>query len=248
MSVISIDLNADLGEGAGTDAELMPIISSANIAAGGHAGDAETIRQTIRLALQHGVRIGVHPGFADPAHFGRRRLDLSVADLSAQLHEQVSLFARIAGEEGANVAYVKLHGGLANMASEDAALAETALRAVTDILPGLPVLALDNSGQVKAAEVLGLPVIREAYADRGYTLSGMLAPRDEPGAVLTDADAVVAQCLRLAQRGEIVATDGTIVGSAARSICLHGDTPGAVALAAKVRRALEGAGIEVAAP
>lgn len=241
----TIDLNADLGEGAGTDAELLQIVSSASIACGGHAGDAETMRTALRMAGSRGVRCGAHPGFADPEHFGRRRLNLPASELAAQIRAQLTVIRGIAAEEGVPLAYVKLHGALANMAAEDEEIAATAFRVVAELLPGVAILAIDNSAQIRAAGALGLAVIREAYADRRYTPGGLLLSRTLPDAVIADAAEVTAQCLRLAQKGEIVAHDGTRIASQAASICLHGDTPGAVELARSVRNALEDAGISV---
>lgn len=243
----AIDLNADLGEGAGTDAELLRIVSSASIACGGHAGDAASMRAALRAAANNGVACGAHPGFADREHFGRRRLDLPAGALQRQIAEQIETLRTIAAEEDVPIAYVKLHGALANMASEDEMLAVTAFQAVRDIDPDLAVLALDNSAQVRAAGKLGLTVIREAYADRAYTSAGLLAPREAEGAVLSDADSVVAQCLALA-RGRVTAIDGTPVTTTAQSICLHGDTAHAVELAHAVRAALTDAGFSIHPP
>lgn len=241
----TIDLNADLGEGAGTDFELLELVSSASIACGGHAGNADIMRTTLAAAKAKKVTCGAHPGFADPDHFGRRRLNLPNAQLQEQMKVQLLAIQEIANEERVPLEYVKLHGALANMAAEDQELAETVFSAVKAHNGGLAILALDNSVQVKAAKTLGLNIIREAYADRAYTPEGQLVPRDQPGAVLTDPDDVVAQCLRLAQNHEIIAIDGSILPSSARSICLHGDTPGAVNLARQVRQALLDAGISI---
>lgn len=241
----TIDLNADLGEGAGTDLELLELISSASIACGGHAGNTDTMRTTLVVAKAKKVTCGAHPGFADPEHFGRRRLDLPIAQLQEQVRAQLLAIQTIADEERVPLKYVKLHGALANMAAEDQELAETIFSAVKAHRDDLAILALDNSAQVRAAETLGLDVIREAYADRAYTPEGQLVSRDQPGAVLTDLNDVVAQCIRLAKNHEIVAMDGSIIPSSARSICLHGDTPGAVNLARQVCQALFDAGISI---
>ncbi|WP_172123090.1 MULTISPECIES: 5-oxoprolinase subunit PxpA [unclassified Devosia] len=245
--MISIDLNADLGEGMGGDDALLAIVSSASIACGGHAGDAATIRHVLELCKARGIRAGAHPGYADPARFGRFRMDISAEELLAQISTQMQLIRSVAEDVGAELAYVKLHGALANQTAEDLELATQVFGAIKATDPQLAVLSLDNSQQVRAAEGLGLPLIREAYADRAYTPAGMLVSRSETGAVIHEPDAVITRCLRLALAGEIVAIDGTVLTSSARSICLHGDTPGAVELGRAVRLALEAAGVTIAA-
>jgi UPF0271 protein len=244
--MITIDLNADLGEGMGTDDDLLEIVSSASIACGGHAGDAATIRHVLKLCKARGVRAGAHPGYADPRRFGRFRVEMPLEKLLGQIRSQMFLVRYIADEVGVPLAYVKLHGALANQAAEELALAKGVFGAIHAINADMAVLALDNSEQVRAAKAVGLPVIREAYADRAYTPEGLLVPRGTEGAVIEDADAVIERCLLLAKHGEIVAIDGTVLKSSARSICLHGDTPGAVDLAREVRDALEGENIGIA--
>lgn len=242
----SIDLNADLGEGMGTDDDLLHIVSSASIACGGHAGDAATIRRILRICKARGVRAGAHPGYVDPKRFGRFRLVMPLDQLLGQIRGQLFLVRHIADEVEVPLAYVKLHGALANQTAEELAFAVGIFAAIQAMDPHMAVLALDNSQQVRAAKAVGLPLIREAYADRAYTGEGLLVPRSEEGAVIHDPEAVIDRCLRLAHAGEIVAIDGTVLKSAARSICLHGDTPGAVDLAREVREALEGDGITIA--
>lgn len=242
-----IDLNADLGEGMGQDEALLDIVSSASIACGGHAGDDATIRAMLRACKAKGVRAGAHPGYADKPRFGRFRLVLPLGTLLAQIRRQLDLIRRIAHEEDVPLRYVKLHGALANQTAEELALAVAVFGTVEAMDRSLAVLALDNSAQVRAANAIGLPVIREAYADRAYTAEGLLVARNTEGAVIHDRDAVVTRCLRLARGGEIVAIDGTVIRSDARSICLHGDTPGAVDLARDIRAALQAEGIRVAA-
>lgn len=241
-----LDLNADLGEGMGADEALLGLVSSASIACGGHAGDEATMRATVRAAKARGVVIGAHPGFADRENFGRRRLLLPPEELDAQIRGQVRRLVEIAEEEGAEVRYLKLHGALANMAAEEPAVAALCFATVTGLVDDLAILALDNSAQAEVAETMGFRVIREAYADRAYLPDGLLVPRSEPGAVLHDAEAIAERAVRLAQRGEIEAVDGTVVNTAARSLCVHGDTPEAVEIARHVRRRLGEAGIEVA--
>jgi UPF0271 protein len=243
----TLDLNADLGEGLANDAALLRIVSSASIACGGHAGDAATMAASVRAAHAEGVSIGAHPGFMDLENFGRRRLNVDDEELTRQIRSQLEALAAVAEAEGAVVRYVKLHGALANMAAEDERLASIAFAAVRSHDAHMAILAIDNSAQVVAAETLGLAVVREAYADRAYLPGGMLVPRSEPGAVLHDTDLIVARALRLAESGEIVAIDGSVIRTAARSLCIHGDTPDAVAIAGALHAGLTAAGIPIAA-
>lgn len=242
----SIDLNADLGEGMGTDEDLLEIVSSASIACGGHAGDAPTMRHILKICKNKGIRAGAHPGYADPKRFGRFRVVMPLNQLLGQIRSQLFLIRWIADEVGVPLSYVKLHGALANQTAEELAFAVGIFATVQAMDSKLAVLVLDNSQQVRAAKAVGLPLIREAYADRAYTAEGLLVPRSEEGAIIDDTDAVIERCLRLARSGEIVARDGTVLKTAARSICLHGDTPGAVDLAREVRDALEAENVRIA--
>jgi UPF0271 protein len=243
----SIDLNADLGEGMGTDDDLLQIVSSASIACGGHAGNAATIRHILKICKARNVIAGAHPGYADPKRFGRFRVVMPLDQLLSQIRSQLFLVRFIADEVGVPLAYVKLHGALANQTAEELAFAIGIFATIQAMDPKLAVLALDNSQQVRAAKAVGLPLIREAYADRAYTAEGLLVPRAEEGAVIHDSAVVIERCLLLAKSGELVAKDGTLLKSSARSICLHGDTPGAVDLARDIRNALEDEGIEIRA-
>lgn len=244
----TLDLNADLGEGMPGDEALLGIVSSASIACGGHAGDAETMRLTLRAAKARGVAIGAHPGFADRETFGRRRLVLPPEELDEQVRSQVRLLVEIAEEEGAEVRYLKLHGALANMAAEEPAVAALCFASVAGLVPDLAILAIDNSAQVEVAETLGYRVVLEAYADRAYRPDGLLVPRSEPGAVLHDAVVIAKRAVRLVKAGELVAIDGSIIATRATSLCIHGDTAEAVEIARAVRQALEAEGIAVSAP
>lgn len=244
----TLDLNADLGEGIGDDASMLDIVSSASIACGGHAGDEESMRMALRAAALRGVAVGVHPSFPDRENFGRKRMVLPPEQLDAALRGQITRLLDIADDERVPVHYVKLHGALANMAAEESAIAMVAFAAAKGLQDDLAILAIDNSAQVTVAETLGFPVVREAYADRGYQPNGLLVPRSEPGAVLHDAAAIAERAVRLAQAGEIVAIDGSIIGTKARSLCIHGDAPDAVSIARAVRNALEAAGVEVKSP
>lgn len=244
----TIDLNADLGEGAGNDEALLDIVSSASIACGGHAGTPETIRQMLTSCRERGVRAGAHPGYPDTRNFGRLRLVMPLDQLIGQLRSQLLLIRTIADQVGVPVTYVKLHGALANQAAEELPLAVAVFGALQAMDPHIGVLALDSSAQVRAADAVGLRVELEAYADRAYQPNGLLVPRTEEGAVLHDADEIAERCLRLAQHGEIVAVGGTVLKVGARSICVHGDNPEALAIARSVRETLEAAAITIAPP
>ena len=241
----NIDLNADLGEGLDTDDALLEIVSSASVACGGHAGDEATMRLVLSICKTRGIRAGAHPGYPDRVHFGRFRVMMPMEQLLEQIRVQMRRIRAIAHEVGISLSYVKLHGALANQTAEELAFAVGVFGTIQAMDPKLAILALDNSEQVRAARAVGLPLIREAYADRAYTPQGLLVPRSQDGAVIHDQARVVERCIRLAETGEIVATDGTILRSAARSICLHGDTPGAVELARQVRIALEARGFAI---
>jgi UPF0271 protein len=244
----TIDLNADLGEGVGDDAAMLELVTSASIACGGHAGNAESIRRMLTLCRERGVRPGAHPSYPDTANFGRLRLVMPLDQLIGQLRSQLFLIRTIADQLGVPIAYVKLHGALANQAAEELPLAVGVFGAVQAMDPDMSVLALDASAQVRAANAVGLKVELEAYADRAYQPNGLLVPRAQEGAVLHDPGAIAERCVRLATAGEIVATDGTVLKVGARSICIHGDNPAAVGIARAVRAALEQAGVTIAAP
>jgi UPF0271 protein len=241
-----IDLNADVGEGMSTDAELLGIVTSASISCGAHAGDEESIRGALRQAKSNYVRVGAHPGFPDRAHFGRVRLDLPVEDLQREIRRQLEWLDDIARQEENVLSFVKLHGAMANMAAESYEYALSAFRPVAEFDSELAILAIDRSAQLRAAQTLGLRVIREAYVDRAYQSDGLLVPRSSKGALITDLQTVVKQCFRVAS-GQIETIDGKLIASSARSICLHGDTPGAVQMARAIRNSLEAAGFKIRA-
>ena len=243
--MISLDLNADLGEGIGNDEAMLEIVSSASIACGGHAGDETSMRSALRAAKARGVTVGAHPGFPDRENFGRKRMVLPPDELDASIRAQVRMLVELGEEEGWPVRYVKLHGALANMAAEEPAVAALCFAAVEGLVEDMAILAIDNSAQAEVAEALGFPVIREAYADRAYQANGLLVARQMPGAVLHDEAAIAARAVGLALKGEIVAADGSAIRTTARSLCIHGDTPGAVAVARAVKAALLPAGVEV---
>jgi UPF0271 protein len=242
-----IDLNCDLGEGAGHDAELMPLISSANIACGAHAGDPATMRATAALAKSHGVAIGAHPGLADRANFGRRELEVSPGEVQGLVHDQVLQLHLIARGLGARLHHVKPHGALYNMAARDPALARAVVDAIYEIDPRLVLFGLAGSHLIAVAEACGLPVASEVFADRTYQADGSLTPRTQPNALVTDEAVAVAQALRMVREGKVRAVDGTDVIIRAETICLHGDGANPVAFARRLRQALQEAQIEVEA-
>ncbi|MFN8751895.1 MAG: LamB/YcsF family protein [Betaproteobacteria bacterium] len=243
-----VDLNADLGEGMGDDEALLDLVSSANIACGGHAGDTGTMARTLRAAAARGVAAGAHPSFEDREHFGRRELDLPPATVREQVLRQLEAIAAVARRESISLRHVKAHGALYNRAAREPALAHAVAAAVREFDPGLAFYALAGSALARASREAGLFTVEEAFADRAYRADATLLPRSEPGAVLHDAAAVAARALGMAQEGRVRAVDGTTVRLSAGTICVHGDTPGAVAMARAVRTALEGAGVVIGAP
>ncbi|TKK87103.1 LamB/YcsF family protein [Herbidospora galbida] len=242
-----IDLNADLGEGFGAwtlgdDDALLEIVTSANVACGFHAGDPLTIRRVCEAAVARGVAIGAQVSYRDLAGFGRREMDVPAEELRAEILYQLAAVDGIARAVGGRVTYVKPHGALYNRVIWDAVQARAVVEAVTDYGP-LPVLTLPGS----AVHGLGAPTVAECFADRAYTPEGALVSRREPGSVLHDPGEVAARAVRMAREGVVTAVDGSQVRVEARSICVHGDTPGAVGLARAVRDALTGAGVAVEA-
>jgi UPF0271 protein len=235
-----IDLNADLAEGEPYDAEILAVVTSAGLAAGFHAGDPELLLDTARHAVARGVAIGAHPSYDDRDGFGRRDLDVPATRLVADLVYQVGAVEAAARAAGGRLAFVKPHGALYNRAAVDAGVADAVVEAV-GLLGGIPLLGLAGSVLVDRAGSRGAVVYGEGFADRAYRPDGTLVPRREPGAVLTDPEAVAAQAVALATTGAAGGAGGRIA-----SICVHGDTPGAVDLARTVRAALEAAGVEVA--
>jgi UPF0271 protein len=243
----SVDLNCDLGEGAGHDAALMPLITSANIACGGHAGNAAVMRATVELAAIHQVAIGAHPGFEDREHFGRRELTLAAEEIFALVARQIRALAAIVRATGRELAHVKPHGGLYNLAARDRAVADPVARAVRAVSPQAILVGLAGSALLDAGRALGLRVAAEGFADRRYAPDGRLVPRTEAGAVLDDPAAVGAQAVQLARDGRVWAADGSEVAVVADTLCLHGDGPAAVTLARRVRAELGAAQLRLKA-
>lgn len=247
-----VDLNADLGEApsAGTDRQdsaLMPHLTSANVACGFHAGDPGVMRATVALAREHGVAVGAHPGFPDPEGFGRRELQFSPGDVEDFVAFQVGALAAIAAAQGVRLQHVKPHGALFNMAVRDASLADAVARAAALIDRQLILFGLPGSELIAAGHRAGLRTATEGFADRAYQPDGTLLPRQHEGSVIHDPDAVVARVVRMVREQVVEAIDGSIVPLAVDTICVHGDTPGAADLAARIRAALREAGVEVKA-
>ncbi|MBD3943120.1 LamB/YcsF family protein [Microbacterium sp. NEAU-LLC] len=248
----SIDLNADLGEtvdGVPTadDEAMFAVISSANVACGGHAGDAASMRDAVARAARFGVAVGAHPSYPDPANFGRVAMTMDPADLGAAVAAQLaSLLAA-----GADIRYVKPHGALYHAVISDRTQADAVVSAVAALADrlGRPLPVLGLPGEIeRSAASTGLPFVREAFLDRGYLPEGGLVPRTRPGALLDDPELVAARAVRLALDGVVEAVDGAVVAAEAASLCVHGDSPSAVAMARAVRTALDAAGVEVRAP
>ncbi len=237
----ALDLNCDLGEGGAHDAELMSLVTSANLACGAHAGDAATMRAAVALAQRHGVAIGAHPGFADREHFGRRELRLPPEEIRRLVRGQIEALRALAP-----LRHVKPHGALYNLAARDAAVARAVAEAVHDVDAALVLVGLADSVSLAAGREAGLRVAGEFFADRGYAPDGTLAPRGTPGALL-GVEAAVAQTLSFAQTGQVRATDGTDLAVEAETVCVHGDGPHALELARALRAALTAAGVELRA-
>ena len=249
---VRIDLNADVGESFGAwsigeDEDLIPLVSSVNVAAGMHAGDPAAIERTVALAVRSGAAIGAHPGYPDLAGFGRREMGLSPADIEASVLYQVAAVAGFARAAGAGLRHVKAHGALYNRAARDAAAAAAIARAVRRFDRSLVLVGLAGSALVSAGREAGLQVAEEAFADRAYEREGSLRSRSIDGAVLDDPEAAARQALSIV-RGTLVAADGTPIAVHADTICVHGDLPGAAARARAVRAALLDAGVEIRAP
>jgi UPF0271 protein len=248
---MQVDLNCDMGESfgrwaLGADAEVMPHITSANIACGAHAGDSAVMRRTLRLARTHGVACGAHPGFADLAGFGRREIPVSPAEAVDLVLPQLGALEAIARVEEIPLRHVKAHGALYNMAARDAALGAAIAEAVARFDRSLVFFGLAGSGMLEAGRAAGLTVAAEGFADRAYEPDGSLTPRGVPGAVIHDASVVVARAVRMVTESRVTARDGSDIPLHVDTICVHGDTPGAAALARALRQGLEAAGVRVA--
>jgi UPF0271 protein len=246
-----IDLNADVGEafGAwamGADAELLALVTSANVACGFHAGDPAVMDRTVALAVRAGVAVGAHPGHLDLRGFGRRAIHAEPDEVQRDVLYQVGALQAFARAHGTRVVHVKPHGALYNQAAEDESVARAVARGVARADPKLVLVGLASTGVMRrAADAEGLRFAAEAFADRRYTPRGTLVPRREPGTVLSDPEQAAAQAVRIATSGRVRTSDGSEIELRADTLCLHGDNPAAVAHAAAVRRALEAAGVAV---
>lgn len=241
----TIDLNADLGEGMPNDAGMMPFISSCNIACGGHAGDRETMRRTLKLAREHGVAAGAHPSYPDREGFGRRSLHLAVETLTETVKEQVRALRLEAEACGIALTHLKPHGALYNDAAKDEGLADVLVKVITELLPGARLVGPPGSKLAMAAEAARLPFVAEGFCDRSYQRDGSLTPRSQPGAMVEGPQARAEQALALAEGRAIETADGGQLNLSIQTICLHGDAEGAEATARAVRRLLEESGIKV---
>lgn len=245
---LRVDLNADLGEGSGHDEELFELISSANIATGFHAGDADTMRAALNGAKARGVAAGAHPSLFDRENFGRKELAVDPDEVFEAVRYQVGIFQAIASASGVPVNHVKPHGALYNMAVRDEALAEAIARAVKSVDPALILFAPGNSILSRAGEAQQLRVVPEVFADRNYLADGTLVPRSRPDAILHDPDQAPARVLRMLREGKVFSVDEADVDVRAETICLHGDNPSAVEFARTLRRSLEKEGVKIRAP
>lgn len=249
---MQVDLNADMGESfgpwvMGDDATLLRTVTSASIACGAHAGDADVMATTMGIALEQGVGIGAHPGFADIQGFGRRRIDMPLKSLQNSIRCQVGASLGMARALGAEVRHIKLHGALGNMTSEDETLARGCFEAALSVLPDAIIMVLAATAQERAARSIGASFACEIFADRAYNPDATLVDRRKPGAVIHDADLAGRRMVEMVRAQAIITEDGTRIETPIDSICCHGDTPEAIEIAANVRRMLEADGITVAA-
>jgi UPF0271 protein len=242
----TIDLNCDLGEGCGSDAELMRYISSANIACGFHAGDGDTMRRTVELALENGVAIGAHPGYADPENFGRTPMNLAPAEVRQLIFDQLEALKRVCDPLGAKIRHLKPHGALYNQAAKDRELASAVIEAVAEWDRDLIFYGLSGSEMISEAEKVGLRTASEVFADRTYQSDGSLTPRTEPNALITETETSVTQVLDMIRYGRVRSTDAIMVAIKCETICLHGDGDHAVEFACLIRKKLETEGVKVA--
>jgi UPF0271 protein len=250
--VPSVDLNADLAEGFGVwelgdDDAMLDIVTSANLACGFHAGNPVGLARTCRAAVGRGVRIGAQVGYFDLAGFGRRRIEVAPEELTADVIYQIGALQALARAAGTTVGYVKPHGALYNTIVNDRDQARAVAEAVRAADPGLPVLGLAGSVFFTEAQRLGLRTVAEAFADRAYQPDGQLVSRSEPGAILDDPVQIAERVLAMVTTGTTTAVDGSVIGIKVESVCVHGDSPGAVAIASSVRDRLLSKGIELAA-
>jgi 5-oxoprolinase (ATP-hydrolysing) subunit A len=252
MAKASIDLNSDLGESYGAfqigyDAELFPLISSANVACGFHGGDPRVIARTVKLAKEHGVAVGAHPGFPDLVGFGRRVIAATVDEIRTDTLYQLGALDAFCRAEGVPMHHVKAHGALSNVAMKDREVARAIAEAIAAFDKRLPLVVLPGTELQTAAVEVGLPLILEAFADRAYHTDGTLVSRREPGAMITDPEIAAARMLRLVTEGKVTTIEGVDLTLEVQSICTHSDTPGAVEIVRAMRRRFDEAGIAIQA-
>lgn len=243
-----IDLNCDMGEGMDNDALLMPLISSANIACGYHAGDESIMRATVALAKQSGVSIGAHPGFADKENFGRTEMQLSSNELYQLIWDQLARMQMITQEASVVMQHVKPHGALYNMAARDAAMAKTIAQAVKDFDAQLILYGLSGSYLISEAQAQGLRTASEVFADRTYQDNGSLTPRSQPNAMIQDQASSLAQVLRMIQEQTVISVSGKTIPLSAETICIHGDGPYAIPFTQEINAALIASNINIQSP
>lgn len=243
-----IDLNCDMGEGFFNDKAIMPRISSANIACGGHAGDKDIMQRTIICALEHGVQVGAHPGYEDRVHFGRMEMLFSAPQIKDLLKRQISELQEEAQKLGAGVCHIKPHGALYNQSARDERLAATIAETILLIDPLLILYGLSGSCSIRAAEAAGLKTVSEVFADRTYQNNGSLTPRSEKNALIEKEQASVTQVLQMIQQGNVTSLSGTTIPIVAQSICIHGDGADPVIFAGNIRKALREAGVIIQSP
>ncbi|MEY2479869.1 MAG: 5-oxoprolinase (ATP-hydrolyzing) subunit [Verrucomicrobiota bacterium] len=245
---LHVDLNADLGEGAGFDTELFELITSANISCAFHAGDPASVLRAISAAKEQNVSVGAHPSFADRENFGRTEIALESDELFAQVLYQLGAFGALATAATVRMNHVKPHGALYNMAAREEKLADAIVRAMLVVDPYLILFAPANSALERAGVTAELRVVREVFADRNYLADGSLVPRSRPDALLSDPEEAAKRVLRMLHEGKVLSVEGHDVDVRAETICIHGDTPGAVEFARDLRMALEYQGVRITAP
>jgi len=242
---LTIDLNCDMGEGMGNEAALMPFISSANISCGFHAGNTDTIKKTIELALQHNVAIGAHPGYADKINFGRISQMVSLLELAELIAEQMYVFERIALPLGASLHHVKLHGALYNDCAKDASLSKIFIQTIQAIYPDIIIYGLSGSQTITQAKIMGQPFANEVFADRTYQQDGQLTPRYLDHAMIEDTNEACEQVLKIIFDKKVATVHGTPINIEASTVCLHGDGPNAIEIATALHQCLKNNAIEI---
>lgn len=241
----SIDLNCDLGEGMGSDQALLELVSSANIACGGHAGDQQTMSACVREASNLAVVIGAHPGYCDPENFGRRPRNLSVKDTAQLITDQVSRLSLICQQQKATLSHVRAHGALGNLSDSNDVAAQTLATTIAERFPELAIMTLGHSAAERAAKACGLKVVRQLFADRAYDDEGQLVPRSVAGSVIHNRPDILKRLLGALDSGKLVSLSGKTINLGFDSVSVHGDTPGALALAEAIRKQLENNGIAI---